>query len=75
MIYLFILNKSFHVKHHHATWYFSYADTSSNNNYSLSHKKKVLLKKKKERKYKNMGGLDQNPYINKNDTEVDYTYL
>jgi len=28
-------------------------------------KKKVLLKK---RKYKNMGGLDQNPYVNKNDT-------
>jgi len=36
--------------------------------------KKVLLKKKKERKYKNMGGLDQNPYVNKNDTYVDYTY-
>ena len=36
------------------------------------HTKKVLLKgkrKKKERKYKkNMGGLDQNPYVNKNDT-------
>jgi len=31
--------------------------------------KKVLLKKKeKVRKYKNMGGLDQNSYVNKNDT-------
>jgi len=30
------------------------------------HMKKVLLKKKK--KYKNMGGLDQNSYVNKNDT-------
>jgi len=29
---------------------------------------KVLLKKKKERKYKIYGGLDQNPYVNKNDT-------
>ena len=29
------------------------------------HMKKILLKKK----YKNMGGLDQNPYVNKN-----YTY-
>jgi len=28
--------------------------------------KKVLLKK--EKKYKNMGGLNQNPYVNKNDT-------
>jgi len=30
-----------------------------------------LMKKniiKKEKKYKNIGGLDQNPYINKNDT-------
>jgi len=26
--------------------------------------KKVLLKKEKERKYKNIGGLDQNPYVN-----------
>jgi len=32
------------------------------------HMKKVLLKKEKERKYKNMGGLDQNPHVNKNDT-------
>jgi len=32
------------------------------------HMKKILLKKEKERKYKNMGGLDQNPYVNKNDT-------
>jgi len=33
------------------------------------HMKKFIIKtKKKERKYKNMGGLDQNPYINKNDT-------
>ena len=32
-------------------------------------KKNILLKKKKkERKYKNMGGLDQNPYVNTNDT-------
>jgi len=32
------------------------------------HMKKNLLKKKKERKYKNMEGLDQNPYVNTNDT-------
>ena len=32
------------------------------------HMKKILLKKEKERKYKNMGGLDQNPYVNTNDT-------
>jgi len=31
-------------------------------------KKNIIKKKKKERKYKNMGGLDQNPYVNKNDT-------
>jgi len=32
--------------------------------------KKILLnkRKKKERKYKNTGELDQNPYVNKNDT-------
>jgi len=30
--------------------------------------KKVLLKKEKEIKYKNMGRLDQNPHVNKNDT-------
>jgi len=31
--------------------------------------KKVLLKKEKKKKEKkNMGGLDQNPYVNKNDT-------
>jgi len=29
------------------------------------HMKKVLLKEEKERKYKNIGGLDQNPYVNK----------
>jgi len=38
------------------------------------HMKKILLKKEKERKYKNMGGLDQNSHVNKNDTWVDYTY-
>ena len=31
------------------------------------HMKKVLLNKRKK-KYKNTGGLDQNPYVNKNDT-------
>jgi len=31
-------------------------------------KKNIIKKKKKERKYKNMGGLDQNPYVNTNDT-------
>jgi len=36
------------------------------------HMKKVLLKK--EKKYKNTGELDQNSYVNKNDTYVDYTY-
>jgi len=33
------------------------------------HMKKILLnKRKKKKKYKNTGGLDQNPYVNKNDT-------
>jgi len=34
------------------------------------HMKKILLnkRKKKRKKYKNTGGLDQNPYVNKNDT-------
>jgi len=31
--------------------------------------KKILLKK-----YKNMGELDQNPYVNKNDKKIDYMY-
>jgi len=31
-------------------------------------KKNIIKKKKKKRKYKNMGGLDQNSYVNKNDT-------
>jgi len=31
-------------------------------------KKNIIKKKKKERKYKNMGGLDQNSYVNTNDT-------
>jgi len=30
--------------------------------------KSIIKKKEKERKYKNMGGLDQNPHVNKNDT-------
>jgi len=38
------------------------------------HMKKILLKKKKKRNYKNTGGLDQNTYVNKNNTYVDYTY-
>jgi len=34
-----------------------------------SDEKKILLKKeKKEREYKNIGRLDQNPYVNKNYT-------
>ena len=35
------------------------------------HIKKVLLNKRKKKrkiKYKNTGGLDQNPYVNKNNT-------
>ena len=36
------------------------------------HIKNILLKK--ENTKKNMGKLDQNPYVNKNDTYVDYTY-
>ena len=31
-------------------------------------KKNIIKKRKKEREYKNMGELDQNPYVNKNDT-------
>jgi len=62
VIYTF-LNKNFHVRHHYATWHHNYADTSSNNNHLSSHEKSIIKKK-----YKNMGGLDQNPYINKNDT-------
>ena len=35
--------------------------------------KKVLLKKEKRKKIQEiMGGLDQNPYVNKNDTQADY---
>ena len=30
--------------------------------------KNIIKQKKKERKYKNMGGLDQNLYVNTNDT-------
>jgi len=37
-------------------------------------KKSIIEKKKKERKYKNMGKLHQNPYVNKKDTYVDYIY-
>ena len=64
----FFWKKSFHVKHHYATWHLSKAYTSSNNNHLPSHEKNIIKTKKKERKYKNMGGLDQNPYVNKNDT-------
>ena len=61
---IFLKSKSFHVGHHYATWHLSYVDASSNNNNHLkSHEKKILLKK-----YKKYGGLDQNPYVNKNDT-------
>jgi len=31
-------------------------------------KKNIIKKRKKERKYKNMEGLDQNTYVNTNDT-------
>ena len=39
-------------------------------------KKNIIQKNKKERKYKKkiQRELDQNPYVNKNDTQVDYTY-
>jgi len=37
----------------------------------ICHRMKKILLKKKIQKY---GGLDQNSYINKNDTLVDYTY-
>jgi len=39
-------------------------------------KKNIIKQKKKEKKKKiqKYGGLDQNPYVNKNDTQVDYTY-
>jgi len=43
-------------------------DTSSNNNHLPSHEKSIIKKKEKERKYKNVGELDQNPHVNKNDT-------
>ena len=33
-------------------------------------KKSIIIKKNT----KNMRGLDQNSYVNKNDTKVDYTY-
>jgi len=35
-------------------------------------KKNIIKRKKNKKKYKNMGGIDQNPYVNKNDTYVDY---
>jgi len=34
-------------------------------------KKSIIKKEKKIQKY---GGLDQNSYVNKNDTQIDYTY-
>jgi len=34
----------------------------------ICHQMKKVLLKKKYKKYKNMGGLDQNPHVNKNDT-------
>ena len=34
-----------------------------------SHEKNII-----KNKYKNMGGLDQNSYVNNNDTFVNYTY-
>jgi len=45
---------------------------SSNNNHLSSHKKNIIKKRKKNTK--KYGGLDQNPHVNKNDTQVDYTY-
>jgi len=36
--------------------------------------KKVLLEKGKRKKIQKKWRLDQNPYVNKNDTKVDYTY-
>jgi len=72
---LYFLNKSFHVRYYYATWHFSYADISSNNNHLLSHEKKNIIKnEKKKENTKNMGGLNQNSYVNKNDTYVDYIY-
>ena len=38
------------------------------------HMKKVLLEKGKRKKIQKKWRLDQNPYVNKNDTKVDYTY-
>jgi len=43
------------------------AITSCNNNHLSSHEKSII-KRKKERKYKKYGGLEQKPYVNKNDT-------
>ena len=54
------------MKAYYVIWHFRQADTSSNNNHLLSHKKNIIKKKKKNtEKYEK---LDQNPYINKNDT-------
>jgi len=33
-----------------------------------SHEKNIIKKKETEKEYKNMVELDQNPYVNKNDT-------
>jgi len=41
-----------------------YVDTSSNNNNLPSHEKSII---RKEKKYKNMGRVDLNPHVNKND--------
>ena len=38
------------------------------------HMKKYYSKRKNKENKKNMGGLDQNTHVNKNDTYIDYTY-
>jgi len=36
----------------------------------ICHRMKKNIIKKKNKKYKNIGGLDQNSYVNQNDTHV-----
>ena len=61
MIFLY---KKIHVRHYYATWRFRLTPQVTTIIYH--HMKKVLLKKRK--KIQKYGGLDQNPYVNKNDT-------
>jgi len=62
--FFFFLNKSFHVRH----FKISARLTPQVTTIIYHHMKKVILNKikKKRKKKQKYGGLDQNPYVNKN---------